>query len=122
MRNSSSKTIVAGVAALAMAAAVTLPASPASAAWGNNWHGGGGWHGGGWQGGGWRGGGWRGGWGGWRGGYGYGGWGYPGYGWGTAVALGASYPYWGGYYGYPYYGYPYYGYRYRCWRYGRRVC
>ena len=33
MRNSISKTIVAGVAALAMAAAVALPASPASAAW-----------------------------------------------------------------------------------------
>ena len=68
------------------------------------WHGGG-WHGGGWHGGGWHGGGWggRGVWHGgyWRGGYWNNGW------WGPAVAAGviggaaiASYPYWGGGYGY----------------------
>jgi hypothetical protein len=143
VRNSISKTIVAGLAALAMSAAtVTLPATPASAAWGGNWHGGGmgggwhgggwggGWHGGGWNGGwrgggwnggwrgggwGWRGAGWNGGWGGWRGGWGWNrGWGWGGCGWGncggwwgpafaSGVAIGAvgSYPYWGGYYGYP---------------------
>ena len=120
MRNSISKTIVAGAAALSMSAAVIAPPAPASAA---QWHGGGfggGWHGGGWHGGGW-GGGWRGGsrpgWGGgwhgawnggrvwhpgyWRGGAWYNGW------WGPAVVAGlaagalATYPYWGGYgYGY----------------------
>ncbi len=48
-----SKTLVAGISALAMAAAVVLPTTPASA---GGWRGGGGaWHGGG---GGWRGGGW----------------------------------------------------------------
>ena len=41
MRNSISKTMVAGVAALAMAAAVILPTTPASAGWNGNWHGGG---------------------------------------------------------------------------------
>jgi hypothetical protein len=125
MRNSISKTVVAGLAALTLSAAVVLPTSPASAAWG--WHGGGwggGWRGGGWNGG-WRGAGWNGGWGGWRGGWGggWGGWrggwggGCWGCGWGWGVGLGAlaTYPYWGGYYGYPYYGYgygygaPYYG-------------
>ncbi len=137
MRNSISKTIVAGLTSLAIAAAVVLPASPASAAWGGwhgggfgggwhggGWGGGGGWHGGGWRGGGWNGGwggwrgaGWNGGWGGWRGGC-WGGWGCGGW-WGPAfasgVALGAvgTYPYWGGYYGYPYSGY---GYGYGCWR------
>ena len=49
-----SKTIVAGISALAMAAAVVLPTIPASA---GGW-GGGGWHGGGFHGGGWHGGGW----------------------------------------------------------------
>jgi hypothetical protein len=109
-----SKTIVAGLASLAMAAAVVLPTSPASA---GGWRmGGGGWHGGGW-GGGWHGGGWHGGWGGWHGGWagrgvwhpGYwrGGYWYNGW-WGPAIAAGvltgaaiASAPYWGGYgYGY----------------------
>jgi hypothetical protein len=99
-----SKTIVAGLASLAMAAAVVLPTTPAQAQWR-----GGGWHGGGWHGGGWRGG-WAGGrsWhpGYWRGGVWYGGW------WGPAIAAGvltgaaiASYPYWGGGYGYGGYGY-----------------
>ncbi len=99
MRNSISKAIVAGVAALGVSAAVVVPTEPALA----QWHGGGGgWHGGG---GGWHGGGWRGGWGGgrawhpgyWNGGVWYNGW------WGPAIAAGvltgaaiASYPYWGG--------------------------
>jgi hypothetical protein len=122
MRKSISKTVVAGLASLAMAAAVVLPTTPAQAQWhgggggfhGGGWHGGGfhggGWHGGGWHRGGWGGGGWRGGgWAGgrtwhqgyWRGGNWYGGW------WGPAVAAGvltgaaiASYPYWDGGYGY----------------------
>src|SRR5258708_2802209 len=98
-----SKTIVAGVSALAMAAAVVLPTAPASAAGFGGFHGGGS-HGGGWGGGGWHGGGlggrwvWHGGY--WRGGYWNNGW------WGPAVAAGvltgaaiASYPYWGGGYG-----------------------
>ena len=95
-----SKTIVAGVSALAMAAAVVLPTTPASAAGWGGWHGGG-FHGGfgGWRGGGWAGRGvWHGGY--WRGGYWNNGW------WGPAVAAGvltgaaiASYPYWGGGYG-----------------------
>jgi hypothetical protein len=99
-----SKTIVAGISALAMAAAVILPTTPAQAQWHGGFHGGG-WHGGGWHGG-W--GGWHGGWAGgrvwhpgyWRGGYWYNGW------WGPAVAAGvlagaaiATAPYWGGYYG-----------------------
>jgi hypothetical protein len=93
-----SKTLVAGLASLAMAAAVVLPAAPASA---QSWHGG--WHGGGWHGGGWAG---RGFWhpGYWRGGVWYNGW------WAPAVAAGvvagaaiASAPYWGGY-GYGGYG------------------
>jgi hypothetical protein len=109
--NRISKTVVAGLASLAMAAAVVLPPTPAAAQWRGGWHGGGwhggGWHGGGWgwHGGGWHGGGWAGGrtWhpGYWRGGYWYNGW------WGPAVAAGvltgaaiASYPYWGGGYGY----------------------
>jgi hypothetical protein len=97
MGKSISKAIVAGLAALAMAAAVVLPSTPASAGggfrmggggfgggfhgggggWhGGGWGGGGGWHGGGWNGGGWRGGGWNGGWRGvgWRGGGWNGGW------------------------------------------------
>jgi hypothetical protein len=94
MRSSISKTIVAGLATLAMAAAVTLPTTSASAGWGGgNWHGGGGWHGGGW-GNGWRGGGsWHPGF--WRGGVWNNGW------WGPAIAAGvaagalATYPYWG---------------------------
>jgi hypothetical protein len=95
-----SKTIVAGVSALAMAAAVVLPTTPASAAGFGGFHGGGGgFHGGGWHGGGWGGRGvWHGGY--WRGGQWYGGW------WGPAVAAGvltgaaiASYPYWSGGYG-----------------------
>jgi hypothetical protein len=94
-----SKTIVAGLSALAMAAAVVLPATPAAAQWrGGGFHGGG-FHGGGWHGGGWGGRGvWHGGY--WRGGVWYGGW------WGPAIAAGvltgvaiASAPYWGGGYG-----------------------
>ena len=52
MRNTISKTIVAGVAALAMAAAVVLPTDPGVGrlVGGSSWHGGGGW-GGGWHGG-----------------------------------------------------------------------
>ncbi len=95
MRNSISKTMVAGVAALAMGAAVILPTTPASSAgWNGNWHGGG-WHGGGWHGSG----AWHPGY--WRRGVWYNGW------WGPAIAAGvaagalATYPYWGGYgYGY----------------------
>jgi len=95
-----SKTLVAGISALAMAAAIVLPTTPASA---GGWRmGGGGWHGGGWHGGGGGGRGvWHGGY--WRGGNWYGGW------WGPAIAAGviggaaiASYPYWGGGYGYGY--------------------
>ena len=61
--NRISKTVVAGLASLAMAAAVVLPATPAAAQWRGGWHGGG-WHGGGWHGGGWgwHGGGWHGAW------------------------------------------------------------
>ncbi len=118
MSNSISKTIVAGMAALVMAAAVVLPTTPADAAFrmggggfGGGWHGGG-WHGGGW-GGGWRGGGWRGGWAGagwrggwaggrvWHGGYWNNGVWYNGW-WGPAVAAGvlaraalATNPAWG---------------------------
>jgi hypothetical protein len=135
MRNSISKTIVAGLAALGLAGAVVLPTTPASAGWsgGSTWHGGGGgggWHGGAWSGGntwhggswggGWHGGGWgngwHGGWGGglwhpgyWRGGVWYNGW------WGPAVAAGiaagalATYPDWGGDYGF--------GYNNGCWAY-----
>ena len=92
MRNSISKTIVAGLAALAMSAAVIVPTTPASAA---QWRGGG-WHGGYGYGGRY----WHNGY--WRNGYWYNGW------WGPAVAAGvlagaavATYPYWGGYgYGY----------------------
>jgi hypothetical protein len=92
-----SKTIVAGISALAMAAAVVLPTSPASAGgWGGGSFHGGGFHGGGWHGGGWGGRGvWHGGY--WRNGYWNNGW------WGPAIAAGviggaaiASYPYWGG--------------------------
>jgi hypothetical protein len=101
MRNSISKTIVAGLTALTLSAAVVLPSTPASAGWrmgGGGW--GGGWHGGGW-GGGWGGGGvWHNGY--WRNGYWNNGW------WGPALAAGlltgaviASSPGWGGYgYGY----------------------
>src|SRR5271166_4488769 len=107
MRNMISKAIVAGVAALSLAASLVATAEPASA---QVRHGGGAWHGGGWHGGGWHGGGWHGGgygrgvWhnGYWRGGNWYNGW------WGPAVVAGlaagaiATYPYYGGYgYGYP---------------------
>jgi hypothetical protein len=107
-----SKTIVAGVSALAMAAAVVLPTAPALAGgWGGGAFHGGGFHGGGFHGGGWGGGGWHGGgWGGrggvWHGGYWRGGSWNNGW-WGPAIAAGviggaaiASYPYWGGGYGY----------------------
>ncbi len=112
MRNTISKAIVAGLAALSLAASLVATAEPASAA---QLHGGGGgWHGGGWHGGG---GGWHGGghgWGGgrvWHQGYSRGGVWYNGW-WGPAVAAGlaagaiAAYPYYGYGYGYPYgYGY-----------------
>ncbi len=78
MRNSISKTIVAGLAALAMAAAVVLPTTPASAGWsgGSSWHGGGVW---------------------------YNGWWGPAVAAGIAAGALATYPYWGGgYYGYGY--------------------
>ena len=129
MRNSISRTMVAGVAALAMAAAVILPTTPASAGGfrmgGGGWHGGGwggGWHGGGWGCGGWRGAGWRGGWAGgrvWHGGYWNNGVWYNGW-WGPAVAAGvlagaalATYPAWG----YGGYGYGYGGGGGGCWQY-----
>ncbi len=134
MRISISRKIVAGLAALAMSAALSLSATPADAQFRHGGFGGGfgGFHGGmggfgGWRGGGggwgggWRGGGWGGGWrnagwgGGWQGrswnGCGWGGCGYNGWGWGlaTGALLGAAatYPYSGEYYGYPYYGYGY---------------
>ncbi len=128
MRNSISRTIVAGVAALAMAAAVVLPTTPASAGgfrMGGGGFRGGGWGGGGWRGGGWgwRGAGWRGGWAGgrvWHGGYWNNGSWYNGW-WGPAVAAGllagaavATYPSWGGGYGGGGYGYGGGG---GCWQY-----
>src|SRR5260370_36440212 len=57
MRNTISKPLVAGIAALSLMASVLATTEPAAAA---NWHRGG-WHGGGWHGGGWHGGRWRGG-------------------------------------------------------------
>ena len=112
MRNTISKTIVAGLGALSVAALLAATVEPASA---QNWRGGGGgWHGGGggWHGGG---GGWHGGYGGWHGGYGRGAWHngywrggsyYNGW-WGPAIVAGlaagaiATYPYYSGYgYGY----------------------
>jgi hypothetical protein len=101
MRNTVSKAIVAGLAAVTLAAATIGAVEPASAAGAVVWRGGGGgWHGGGWRGGyapGWRGAAWGGGWRGgpgwngarvwhpgyWNGGAWYGGW------WGPAVAVGA---------------------------------
>jgi hypothetical protein len=75
MRNTTSRAIIAGLAALSLAASAVETVQPASAAGpafhGGGGHGGGG-HGGGggWHGGagGWRGGGWHGGGGGWHGG------------------------------------------------------
>jgi hypothetical protein len=132
MRKVMSKVAVAAVAALPLCAALLASSEPASAQFRHGgfgggfggfhggmsgFHGGmgsfGGWHGnvGGW-GGGWRtagwGGGWHRGWG-WRGGWGGCRWGGCGWGGGwwwpaglaTGVAL-ASYPYWGGDYGYGY--------------------
>jgi hypothetical protein len=100
MRNTLSKTMVAGVTALSLTVSLFATTEPASAAFR---YGGGGFHGGGY---GWHGGGWRGGWG--------GGW------WGPAVvgglAAGAllAAPYYGyGYGSYCGYGYgPYCGYGY----------
>lgn len=93
MRNTMSKAIIAGLAALTIGASALATADPASAAWRGGGRTGGGWHGGGWHGG--------------RGGY-YGGGGW----WGPAVvgglAAGAllAAPYAYGYgYGYPYGGY-----------------
>jgi hypothetical protein len=122
MRISISKKIVAGLAALAMSAALSLSATPADAQFRHGgfgggfggFHGGmggfGGWHSGmgGW-GGGWRGGGWGGGWrnAGWGwgsqgrswngcgwGGCGFGGW-WPGLAAGALVGAAATYPYYG---------------------------
>jgi hypothetical protein len=76
------------------------------------WHGGAwghpgwaGWH---WHGGCWNCGHWRNGW--WRG---------PAFASGLIVGAAATYPYWGGDYGYPYYGYDSYGYDNGCWAYHR---
>src|SRR5271165_6986409 len=130
MRISISKKIVAGLAALAMSAALSLSATPADAQFRHGgfgggfggFHGGmggfGGWHGGmggwggGWRGGGWRGGGWGGGW--RNAGWGWGshgrywngcGWGGCGYGgWWPGIAAGALV---GAAATYPYYGYGY---------------
>jgi hypothetical protein len=125
MRKVMSKSAVAAVAALSLCAALVASSEPASAQFRHGgfgggfggFHGGmggfGGFHGGmggfgGWRGnvGGWRtagwGGGWRGGWGGCR--WGNCGWG-GGWWWPAGVATGvalASYPYWGGDYGYCY--------------------
>ncbi len=55
MRNTISKAMIAGVAALSLAGSVFVTTEPATAA--GFWHGGGGFHGGGWRGGGWHGGG-----------------------------------------------------------------
>jgi hypothetical protein len=70
MRSRISKSIVAGLTALSLAASAFAIAEPVAA---QQWHGGG-WHGGGW-------GGWHAGWGGWRAAYYRPGWGYwhPGY-------------------------------------------
>ncbi len=118
MRNTVSKAIVAGVAALWLAASLVATAEPASAA---QWHGGGGgWHGGGWHGGGWHGGGWRGGGYAWRGGVGRGVWHngywrggtwYNGW-WGPAAVAGLAA---GALLAYTYYGYGY-GYGGGCWQ------
>ena len=64
---------MAGLAALALGAAMVGTTEPASAWWGGGWHHGWGWHGG-W---GWHPGFYHGAWGygGWHGGWGYGGWG-----------------------------------------------
>lgn len=109
MRNTLSKTIVAGIAALSLTASIFATTEPASAAFrmggggfGGGFHGGG-FHGGGFRGGAWRGGGWRGGYGGWRGGYG--GWGGGGW-WGPAVIGGLAA---GALLAAPYYGYGYGG-------------
>ena len=96
MRNTISKAIVGGLAALSLAASLVATTEPASA---QQWHGGGGaWHGGGgryWHPGYWRGGSW------------YNGW------WGPAVVAGALAA---GALAYPYYGYGYgYGYD-SCWQ------
>jgi hypothetical protein len=87
MRNALSKTMVAGVAALSLAASVFATTEPASAAfrYGGGFHGGGfGWHGDGWRGGGW--------------GWGGGGW------WGPAIVGGLAA---GALLAAPYYGYGY---------------
>jgi len=92
MRGSISKTIIAGLAALAMSVGVVAETTtPAAAQWhGGGWHGGG-WHGGGW---GWRGGGWRGG-GCWNCGWNNGWWG-PAVVGGLALGAIATSPYWAG--------------------------
>ena len=132
MRVSISKKIVAGLAALAMSAALSFSATPADAGGfhggfggfhGGGFHGGfGGFHGGmggfgGWRGGGW-GGGWRGGGWGWGNGCGWGGCGWwPGLAAGALIGAAATYPYYGygGGYPYPDAGYGYYGSYNNCW-------
>ena len=91
MRGSISKTIIAGLAALALSVGVVAETTtPAAAQWhGGGWHGGG-WHGGGW---GWRGGGWRGGC--WNCGWNNGWWG-PAVVGGLALGAIATSPYWAG--------------------------
>src|SRR5271165_5898233 len=103
MRNTLSRTMIAGVAALSLTTSLFATTEPASAAF-RLGGGGGGFHGGGFHGGGaWRGGGWRGGYGGWGGGYG--GWGGGGW-WGPAVVGGLAA---GALLAAPYYGYGYGG-------------
>jgi hypothetical protein len=106
MRNTFSKAIVAGLAALSLSASSIATTEPASAA---QWHGdGGGWHGGpGWRGGG---PGWRGGYARWhrgywhpgysRGGVWYNGWWAPAVATGVLLGAAAAYPYYGYRYGY----------------------
>ncbi len=87
MRNTMSKTMIAGVAALSLVGSVFATTEPATAGYwhGGGFHGGGGWHGGGWHGGG-------------RGGNGGAGW------WGPAVVGGLAA---GALFAAPYYGYGY---------------
>jgi hypothetical protein len=100
MRNTISKAMIAGVAALSLAGSVFATTEPATAA--GFWRGGGGFHGGGWHGGGWHGGG-RG----WNGGGGWG-WGGPAVIGGLAAGALLAAPYYYGGYGNGYgYGYGY---------------
>jgi hypothetical protein len=107
MRNTMTRTTIAGLAALSLMGSLIATAEPAAAGdfhgggggWhGGGWHGGGGgWHGGGWHGGGWHGGGWHGG--GWHRGGWNGGWAGPAIVGGLAAGalLAAPYAYGNGY-------------------------